>query len=146
MMARATFALLGVLTMSIAAGQADAAQDPYLWKYRPVVVFAPDASNVKLQRQKQIVSAHRGAVRERDIVIVYVVGGDVSHEFGPAPGGSASALRARYGVGGDEFAAVLVGKDGGVKLKSASPLSADRLSGVIDAMPTRQDEMERRSR
>jgi hypothetical protein len=39
---------------------------------------------------------------------------------------------------------LLVGKDGGVKLSSSSPLSASTLFGTIDAMPMRIDEMRRR--
>jgi Domain of unknown function (DUF4174) len=146
MKTRAAFALVGVLAMSIAAGRAEATKDPYLWKYRPVLVFAPDGADAKLRQQKSIIAAQSGVMRERDIVVVYVVGGDVSHAFGPAPGGDASALRARYGVASGAFAALLVGKDGGVKLKSSEPLSAGRLSSVIDAMPMRQDEMQRKPR
>ena len=117
--------------------------DLYKWKYRPVLVFAPDAGNDALARQKQIVRSSAGAFRERDIVVIYVVGDDVSADLGPAPGSDAQGLRRRYGVDANRFAALLVGKDGGVKLKSSSPLSASRLSSVIDAMPMRRQEMRR---
>lgn len=128
----------------MSASPADA--DPYRWKYRPVLVFAPDAADTKLAEQKRIVSAAGQAMRERDIVVVYIVGGDVSQSYGPGPGASASALRARYGVRGGAFSALLIGKDGGVKLKSEAPLSAERLSSIIDSMPMRQGEMGRNQR
>jgi Domain of unknown function (DUF4174) len=146
MMAKAAFALAGVLAMLTAPGSAEAAKDPYLWKFRPVLVFAADSADARLRRQKSIIASQSEAMRERDIVVVYVVGGDVSHAFGPAPGGDASALRAKYGVASGAFAALLVGKDGGVKLKSSTPLPAARLTSVIDAMPMRQDEMQRKPR
>jgi len=35
---------------------------------------------------------------------------------------------------------VLIGKDGGEKLRSAQPITAERLFATIDAMPMRQSE------
>ena len=40
-----------------------------------------------------------------------------------------------------EFEILLIGKDGGVKLRSSSPLENSRIFGVIDQMPMRQAEM-----
>jgi hypothetical protein len=125
---------------AIGAG-APAAGNPYLWKYRPVLVFAPDDGDASLVRQRQVVEAGADAFRERNVVVVYVVGDRVSQAFGPAPGATAPTLRQRYGVAAGAFHAILVGKDGGVKLQSRTPLSAERLSKVIDAMPMRRDEM-----
>jgi hypothetical protein len=71
---------------------------------------------------------------------VYVIGDSVSQQFGPAPGVDAPALRAKYGIIGDEFHALLVCKDGEVKLKSPSPLSAKRVTGLIDGIPMCGDE------
>jgi hypothetical protein len=42
------------------------------------------------------------------------------------------------------FAAVLVGRDGGEKLRSAEPVPAEKLFDLIDAMPMRQREMRAR--
>lgn len=36
---------------------------------------------------------------------------------------------------------ILIGKDGGAKLRSEKPLSMAKLQETIDAMPMRQDEM-----
>jgi hypothetical protein len=141
MLANAARLLLGAIAVSCAADANAAGMDAYRWKYRPVMVFAPSADTPALAQQKRVVGAESGLLRDRDIVVVYVVGDDVSHVFGPAPGAGAAALRARYGVEKNAFAALLVGKDGGVKLRSAAALSGNRLAGLIDAMPMRQDEM-----
>ncbi|MCB1510262.1 MAG: DUF4174 domain-containing protein [Hyphomicrobiaceae bacterium] len=66
--------------------------------------------------------------------------------FGGGPGPGAAALRQPYGVNAGQFQAVLVGKDGGSKLRSAQPISARRLFGLIDAMRMRQQDMRRRER
>lgn len=116
----------------------------YTWKKRPLVVFAGSAEDESLEKQRAIVAASRGGFAERDMVVVYVVGSEVSSDLGPGPGMSAAALRSRYGVGAGTFRAVLVGKDGGAKISSGSPLSAGTLFGTIDAMPMRQQEMRRK--
>lgn len=120
------------------------AMSAYTWKKRPLVVFAGAAGDASLSKQRAIVAASRGGFAERDMVVVYVVGSEVSSDLGPGPGMSAAALRSRFGVGAGAFRAVLVGKDGGAKISSGSPLSAGTLFGTIDAMPMRQQEMRRK--
>jgi len=50
----------------------------------------------------------------------------------------AKALRARFALGDEAFQAVLVGKDGGAKLRATKPITARELMATIDAMPMRQ--------
>jgi len=40
------------------------------------------------------------------------------------------------------FQVLLIGKDGGVKLRSSGPVSMKDLFGLIDSMPMRQQEMD----
>lgn len=140
---RLTAALLG-LAVTVAFADAAAAMSAYQWKKRPLVVFAGSQEDVSLVRQRAIVAANRGGMSERDMVIVWVVGDGVSADGGAGPGLSASAMRKRYGVGAGAFRALLVGKDGGVKISSAAPIAAGTLFSTIDAMPMRRDEMRRR--
>ncbi len=120
-----------------------AAMSGYLWKYRPVVVFAATDADVGLAEQRRIVAANRKGFSERHVAVVWVAGNSVSAELGPGPGMTAAQLRARFGVAAGSFRAVLVGKDGGTKLSQSTPLSAATLFGAIDAMPMRRDEMRR---
>ena len=48
--------------------------------------------------------------------------------------------------GAADFVVILIGKDGGEKLRSRHPLRVESLTKGIDAMPMRQDEMRSRSR
>lgn len=100
---------------------------------RRLLVFAA-ADNPALATQRQLLSASSQDLRERDIVI--------SEFIGSAP--SAVANRKRYRIANTAFAVLLIGKDGGVKLRSTKPLQPERLFAIIDAMPMRQHEMRRR--
>ena len=117
----------------------------YQRKSRPLIVFAPTAADARLARQKAIVAGHRTAFLDRSVVLVYVVGGDVTHDLGPPPGMSAGALRALYRASEGAFRIMLIGKDGGVKIDSPLPLAAIDLFAEIDRMPMRRDEMKKRS-
>jgi hypothetical protein len=130
--------------MMVAVSPGAQAIDAYKWKYRPLVVIADSEASPSLAAQRRIVSASRAGFIERNIVVVWVVGNRVTADFGPSPGVSGAALRARFAGRTAAFRSVLVGKDGGAKLSSASPLSASTLFGTIDAMPMRMQEMRRK--
>lgn len=71
---------------------------------------------------------------ERDVILVEMIGEDAS----------ARTLRQRLGLVGNDFRALLVGKDGHIAMRSEEPLTADTLFRTIDAMPMRQNEMRQR--
>ena len=141
---RVTLALLaGLFAGAVVTPLPADAMASYRWRKRPLVVIAPDAASAALARQRAIVASHRGGMTERDMVVVYVIGGSISSELGGGPGLSAAALRRRFGVAPSRFRVILVGKDGGAKLSSGEPLSAGTLFRTIDAMPMRRQEMRR---
>ncbi len=51
-------------------------------------------------------------------------------------GPGADALR-----DGQGFQVLLIGKDGGIKMRSATPVAAEDILSLIDSMPMRQQEM-----
>jgi hypothetical protein len=142
--ARRFATILSAALVMVAATTADAVP-VYQWKKRALVVFSPSAGDARLARQKTIVGGNRTAFLDRDVVVVYVVGGDVMHDLGPPPGMSASALRSLYRASEGAFRVLLVGKDGGVKIDSPVPPAAADLFAEIDRMPMRRDEMKKRS-
>jgi Domain of unknown function (DUF4174) len=130
----------------LAAGAAPAAAIPaYQWKKRALVVFSPSASDARLARMKTMIGVNRTALLDRDLTVVYVIGGELSHDLGPPPGLSAGAVRTLYRASEGAFRVLLIGKDGGIKLDNAQPITASDLTAEIDRMPMRRDEMRRRS-
>jgi hypothetical protein len=124
---------------------AASAMSVYQWKKRPIVVFAPSESDARLVRQKATINGARTSFLDRDVVVVYVIGGVASHDLGPGPGMSGAALRSRFRASEGAFRVLLVGKDGGIKLDSPAPIAANDLFGEIDRMPMRRDEIRKRA-
>jgi hypothetical protein len=122
---------------------ADLDLDSLRWKNRVLVLFSPSESDASFQSQKQLLASSAEEVFDRDLMILEIV------EQGQSKAGnqllsekSVQDIRKRLGVLGGSFQVLLIGKDGGVKLRSSEPVSAKDLFGLIDSMPMRQQEME----
>lgn len=134
--------------LALAAGlapRAASAMSAYQWKKRPIVVFSPSESDARLVRQKSIINGARTGFLDRDVVVIYVIGGVASHDLGQGPGMSGAALRSRFRASEGAFRVLLIGKDGGIKLDGPSPITSADLFGEIDRMPMRRDEIRKRA-
>jgi len=85
------------------------------WRHRVVVIDTPSPQSVDYLRQTKALDAASAGLRERDVVILTQ---------------AAKTFRVR-----------LIGKDGGVKFSRNTPVDAETLFDLIDAMPMRQAEL-----
>ena len=103
------------------------------WERRILLVSAPVAGDPEVAAQGRVFAEIKGSGDDRDLVLVEVLGDTVR---GTAD--SASDVRRVFGLPADKFVVLLIGKDGGEKRRSTTPLSAATLTGTIDAMPMRR--------
>jgi hypothetical protein len=95
-----------------------------------VVVGRPDDPRATQQLESL---AHAAApLSERDVV-VQTITPETARGERPELGVRSSVV----------FEVLLVGKDGGVKLRRDKPVAASEITALIDTMPMRQDEMRR---
>lgn len=99
----------------------------YRWEKRPVLVFAPSEDDPALERQIGLFEDAAPGLEERDIVVLT-----------DTDDGTPGTLRGRLAA--KSFEVILVGKDGGVKLRSDSPVTPEALFATIDRMPMRRRE------
>lgn len=127
---------LAALVLAALSGPASA-QDPlaaYRGRARLLIAVAARADDPRLAEQRRVFAGMDEGARERDLVLLAFAG----------RGGNAETVRRRFGL--DEgFSALLVGKDGGEKLRSSRPIGPGDLFPLIDTMPMRQEEMRRRA-
>jgi hypothetical protein len=132
-----------VASLMVMAGTVGAASANPLAQFvdhtRVLVISAPRADSDRLRQQDQALRAYRSEIATRDLVEVRLVGAD--GEGAPLGGATAAEIRRALGLRVDRFSVALVGKDGGVKLRSYKPVAAEELFRTIDAMPMRQAEM-----
>ena len=137
-------ALLAAICVFGAASTVQAATEPLSqlkWKNRVLLIFADQANNENLIKQRQMLQRNPGEVADRDLIIVEIVGNEARNTDDPSIRLDGDTLRKRFLPPKAGFAVVLVGKDGGSKLERTTPIDPDLLFKTIDAMPMRQSEM-----
>lgn len=103
----------------------------FKWQARPVIVFADSKFDPAFILQMEYLAEGETDLVDRDIV--WIVDTDTETQ---------SDLRRKLRPHG--FGLVLIGKDGGIKLRNALPWDLREISRVIDKMPMRQLEVEER--
>lgn len=132
------------LTLAMPAGAALADANPLeseRWKTRPVVVAVPQENDPLLAKVRAALgeTAAREAFREREMVLYTVVAGKGSRNEQPLEPAHTAALLKALGLDAKGPAAfVLVGKDGGVKLREGAGVDLNAVFAEVDRMPMRQ--------
>lgn len=103
----------------------------FLWVKRPIVVFADSPEDPRFKEQIDRLTSESALLLERDVVVLT--------DTNPA---ARSALRRQLRPRG--FMLVLLGKDGGVKLRKPHPWTVRELTRSIDKFEDRQREVEER--
>lgn len=103
--------------------------------HRALLVFAPSDQAPLYKQQVAILRAHTAEMNDRDLIAVPVLG-QANEQL---------ELRRRFHIAPSNFTVILIGKDGGEKLRRHIPISVEDLERNIDAMPMRRDEMRRKS-
>jgi hypothetical protein len=121
--------------------------DQFQWKNRLLFLFAPNRNHPLFEALHKSLAAQKTEAADRDLVVFEIL------ESGPSSMNSkylaseaALSLRKRYKVNQGEFAVLLVGKDGGIKLNRQNETRLEDIFALIDAMPMRQEEMRQKSR
>jgi hypothetical protein len=102
------------------------------WERRVLIVAALTAGDASLAAQRRILAGWKTSGDARDLTVVEVVGDQIR-----GAGDTAASIRHKYRLPA-RFTAILIGKDGGEKLRSATPFPAAVLEQTIDAMPMRK--------
>ena len=126
--------------------QAESPLDAYCWQNRIVIIFAGSDATEQLAQQRRMLASDPGGLQDRDVLLVVLEGDLVVIGGVPLPSTDADLLRTAFDVPEQGYALLLIGKDGGVKLRSKEPVAAEDLFALIDGMPMRQREMQRRPR
>ena len=105
--------------------------DDFLWKSRPIVVFADSAEDPRFIEQMDRLAEAPDMLAEREVVVLT--------DTDPA---KQSELRRKLRPRG--FMLVLIGKDGAIELRKPLPWTVRELTRSIDKMPIRQREIQMR--
>lgn len=136
--------LFGLVTNAVLVpGSAVAAElSDYMWKKRPLLLFTPTDSDPRLNETLASIEASRCDFLDRDMVIgVVAAEGNSTLDSQAIAADQSQRLATQYAVDEDAFSAVLIGKDGGEKLRIDQVPDLKEIYAVIDGMPMRSREM-----
>ena len=100
----------------------------FLWRKRPLVVFADTPADPRFVEQMGYLEAELDALAARDVVVIT--------DTDPA---ARSAVRRQLRPRG--FSLVLIGKDGLIHLRKPAPWRVREITRAIDKLPVRQQEL-----
>ena len=115
--------------------------------YRPLVVLSPSAGDPRVQQQQALLDAAADDLMDRNVLYLPVFAASAGFippldaPYAVLPPAEQAALRLRFKTVPAAFETVLLGEDGGIKLRSRAPISIEKLNSLIDTMPTRRREM-----
>ena len=114
------------------------------WENRLILILTDDENNSTFQSQLAEFRKDLTGLNERKIIIYQVMPGE--HKTGLNDGNKIKSDRLYndYKKTDAGFEVVLLGLDGGVKIQQNELLSLEKLYAVIDVMPMRRREIERR--
>jgi hypothetical protein len=137
-----TVIFLVVSAAALSPAQAAAAElSDYLWQRRPLLLFAPSESDPRLLETMRRIEASRCDFMDRDIVLGRIVTEGTSTLDGHVVDTEqVRQLVSEFGIGSDSFSVVLIGKDGGEKLRLSDIPDLQAIYAVIDGMPMRARE------
>jgi hypothetical protein len=137
---------LGVVLLALFGSPAAATDaiefdlDQVRWVNRILVVAADTQQQRDLLTMASDAKAHSCQFSNRDLRMLLIVAGNVFFDGKAVGAPSASRLIAQLGLPDEEFAMLLIGKDGGIKQRWRSVVAVQEIFAVIDGMPMRRRE------
>jgi hypothetical protein len=143
------FKILILLILTICAPKETMPMDlsQFQWKNRLLFLFAPDRNHPLFTDLHSEIMAQKVEVEDRDLVVFEVLEQGTSRmNTAPIDRRVADSIRDRFAIPQNTFSLILVGKDGGIKLKHHDQGSLKEVFELIDSMPMRQNEMRQKNR
>ncbi len=108
--------------------------DDFQWKNRILVLADTDANQKKLKTAYHLLKTHKKELEEREVIVLF---------FNDERLFNANQETVDYNLNlpKNYRGYLLIGKDGGIKMREAYPLEPKKIFDRIDAMPMRRAEM-----
>jgi hypothetical protein len=114
------------------------------WENRVILLFAPDFQNQTLIQQLGFFQKNKKGLADRKLIVYQITREEVKKDGKLLKENSElSSSFNQFKVNKNEFTFILIGLDGGEKMRSSEVVSREKLLSKIDRMPMRQAEIRR---
>ncbi|QYA25062.1 DUF4174 domain-containing protein [Gramella sp. MT6] len=132
-----TFLLLAFKSMSAQS------LSEYQWENRLLVIFTEAEDSKEYKEQVKELESEIIGLKDRKLLIIQSLPQKHKTVLPEESGWKDSNLYQKMKKSGESFEVILIGLDGGVKLRQNEVLETKKLFDLIDSMPMRQAEMRR---
>ena len=136
--------LLTLLTLMFSGITTNSSEtlDDLRWKNR-IVLVSQGEDPIQFSRQMKELVTNEESLIDRHMLIFKVEGDQLIEAGNDAKIEIDSRTAKKYQLREGVFEVILIGKDGGVKLRENSLVEQEKIFALIDTMPMRQAEMRR---
>jgi hypothetical protein len=142
-----TLLLIMVVAMAVQAkGQDKIRLKDYQWKNRLILVFSPSPMDPGYRALEKEIVVQAEEIIDRDLLVFHILEtGEIKLGESSLQTGAGDYLRESFSIRSGTLTVLLIGKDGGVKLRREGGVKLDEILSLIDTMPMRQREMREKS-
>ena len=114
----------------------------YQWKNRLILAFSPSPEDTGYRALEKEIAVQAEEIIDRDLLVFHILEtGEIKLGESSLQTGAGDYLRKIFSIRPGTFTVLLIGKDGGVKLRREGGVELDEIFSLIDTMPMRQREM-----
>jgi hypothetical protein len=116
--------------------------DSYQWKNRILLVLTDDIDNSIFKNQIEELKRYEDGLKERKLIVYQIH--NKAYKLGLAENSNWQQSTQKYKTQKktkSAFEVLLIGLDGGVKLRKTDLISCEALFRIIDVMPMRKNEL-----
>lgn len=112
------------------------------WENRVILLFAPDFQNKELKQQLDLFRKNQKGLKDRKLIVYQITPTEVKKDGTPLNGKSKiGSWFKEFQIDNNEFTFILIGLDGGEKMRNSGIVSNEKLFSKIDRMPMRRAEI-----
>ncbi|SFD10881.1 DUF4174 domain-containing protein [Algibacter pectinivorans] len=116
------------------------------WENRVLLVLSDGADTSAFQNQIKELQAHENGLTDRKLIVYQIKKQNYTKGLADKAWQTSSKTYKKYKSINASLEVVLIGLDGGIKLRQAHLLNCEKLFETIDVMPMRKSELKLRSR
>lgn len=113
------------------------------WENRLIILLCSDPGDVDVKKQLNEFRHFAAGLQERKVLVYQVTPERFKQGWdNPDKWKKSDHLFSKYKSDGSDFGLLLIGLDGGIKLREKEPISCEKIFRLIDSMPMRKREIE----
>lgn len=114
----------------------------HLWKNRVILILSED--NSAFERQMLAFKANEKGIYERSLIVYHLKSDEYEQVMPKGDVQRSTNLFKKKNQANASFELILIGLDGGIKLRQKEFLSCEKLFAIIDSMPMRSADIKNR--